>query len=65
MPQEQLDDSCFAPDTLDFLTALHGHDVKYMIVGGEAVIFYGYARITGDIDFFYERTDENAGRLFA
>jgi hypothetical protein len=65
MPQEQLNASCFAADTLEFLTALDRHAVKYMIVGGEAVIFYGYARVTGDIDFFYELTPENTERLFA
>jgi len=47
----------------EFLVLLHKHEVKYMIVGGEAVIFYGYARLTGDIDFFYERSEENAERL--
>lgn len=30
-----------------------------MIVGGEAVIYYGHARLTGDIDLFYETTSEN------
>ena len=31
-----------------------------MIVGGEAVIFYGHARYTGDVDFFYSDEDKNA-----
>lgn len=65
MPEDRLDPASFSPDTLDFLKALHGHGVNYMIVGGEAVIYYGYARVTGDIDFFYERTEANVGRLFA
>jgi len=65
MSQEQLDADSFSPDTLDFLKALHKHGVNYMIVGGEAVIYYGYARVTGDIDFFYERSEENVLRLFA
>ncbi len=34
------------------------------MVGGEAVIFHGYPRLTGDVDVFYERTGENAIRLF-
>jgi hypothetical protein len=38
--------------------------VKYLIVGGEAVIYYGYPRLTGDIDFYYERSAENCNRLF-
>lgn len=36
-----------------------------MIVGGEAVIYYGYARLTGDVDFFYARSEDNAKRLFS
>lgn len=65
MPKAQLDASCFSPDTLDFLKALHQHGVHYMIVGGEAVIYYGYARLTGDIDFYYECTVDNTTRLYA
>jgi len=42
-------------DTLDFLLCLNEHKVHYLIVGGEAVIHYGYPRLTGDIDFFYEK----------
>ena len=64
MPEDQLDSSSFSPDMYDFLVLLHEHEVKYLIVGGEAVIFYGYARLTGDIDFFYERTPENAEKVF-
>ncbi|MGA7303582.1 MAG: DUF6036 family nucleotidyltransferase [Rhodothermales bacterium] len=39
--------------------------MKYMIVGGEAVIFYGHVRLTGDVDFFYSREHTNVQRLFA
>ena len=64
MSEDQIDSSAFSPDMCDFLILLHKHKVKYMIVGGEAVIFYGYARLTGDIDFFYERSQENVEKLF-
>lgn len=37
---------------------------QVLIVGGEAVIYYGFARLTGDIDFFFEPTAENARRLY-
>ena len=57
--------SHFSQDIHDFLTALHKHHVRYLIVGGEAVIYYGYARLTGDVDFFFEQTEENALNLFA
>ena len=65
MPQDQLRAAAFSPDTRDFLAVLHEHHVEYLVVGGEAVIYYGHARLTGDIDIFYRPTDANAGRLFA
>jgi len=40
----------FSDDILEFLSILHENDVKYIIIGGEAVIYYGFARLTGDID---------------
>lgn len=40
----------FSPDIREFLILLTKHKVHYLIVGGEAVIYYGYARLTGDID---------------
>jgi hypothetical protein len=55
----------FAPDILDFIRFLTIHSVEYLIVGGEAVVFHGYPRLTGDVDFFYRRTTENVNRLFA
>jgi hypothetical protein len=36
-----------------------------MIGGGEAVIFYGHIRFTGDIDVFFDRSPSNAHRLFS
>lgn len=35
-----------------------------MIVGGEAVIYYGYPRLTGDVDFFFSSDDKNVTLLF-
>jgi predicted nucleotidyltransferase len=51
-------------DTLEFLLCLYKHKVKYLLVGGEAVIYYGYPRLTGDIDFFYEQSTQNSNHLF-
>jgi hypothetical protein len=56
--------SSYSEDILQFLRVLETHSVEYMIVGGEAVVFHGYPRFTGDIDFFYETTAENVERLF-
>jgi len=64
-PSRQIDASSFSDDVLEFIRLLGKHQVSYLIVGGEAVIFHGYPRLTGDIDFFYERTEPNAVRLFA
>lgn len=55
----------FSADIREILRLLHLHGVRYLLVGGEAVIYHGYARLTGDVDLFYEATPENATRLFA
>lgn len=54
----------FSKDVQDFLFLLYTHKVKYLIVGGEAVIYYGHARLTGDIDIFYDISKKNIDRLF-
>ena len=64
MRKEYLAADSFSRDVLDFLLLLHEHEVRYLIVGGEAVIFHGYARLTGDMDFFYEAIPENVRRLY-
>jgi hypothetical protein len=62
---EPLDPSAFSDDVLELLSLLSAHQVKYLIVGGEAVVYYGHTRLTGDIDLLYEISQDNAGRLFA
>lgn len=64
MPQNRVEASHFSPDIREFIQLLHKHGVHYLIVGGEAVIYYGYARLTGDVDFFYDRRGDNARKLF-
>lgn len=61
----RVDASHFSPDTRVFLESLAAKSVRYLIVGGEAVILHGHARLTGDVDFFYSRDRENLDRLFA
>jgi hypothetical protein len=56
--------SCFSDDVQEFLKLLAAHRVKYVIVGGEAVIYHGYARLTGDVDFFFESSRQNARKLY-
>jgi len=43
---------------------MHKHSVRYLIVGGEAAIYYGHVRLTGDVDFFYALESSNLERLF-
>jgi hypothetical protein len=54
----------FSKDIQEFLSLLAIHEVKYVIVGGEAVIYHGHARLTGDVDFFFEPSEENSRRLY-
>lgn len=53
----------FQEDFRDFLEALNDQGVKYMMVGGMAVILYGHSRVTGDMDIWVERSEENYHKL--
>lgn len=65
MPKDKIAAKHFSPDTLDFLKLLARFEARYVIVGGEAVIYYGFARLTGDIDIYYDRSASNAEKMFA
>ena len=54
----------FSPDIQEFFTLLAEYSVEYVIVGGEAVIYYGFARLTGDVDIFYRGSSENVAKLY-
>jgi len=47
-------------DYKDLLNAFHAHGVKYLIVGGYAVIFHAQPRATKDIDLFIKADATNA-----
>ena len=64
MSPTYIDASNFSRDVVEFLEYLYKYQVDYVIVGGVAVIFYGHARLTGDIDIFYNIDSENADRMF-
>lgn len=53
----------FNPDFQDFIRALNESDVKYILVGGYAVIIHGYNRTTGDLDIWVEQSAENYHKL--
>lgn len=54
-----------SPDVLDLLATFHRHGARVILVGGEAVTYHGYARFTGDIDLFYDRSADGAARTYA
>lgn len=56
--------SHFSTDIQEFLLLLQKFEVRYVVIGGEAVIYYGNPRLTGDIDFYYQSTDENVEVLY-
>lgn len=43
--------------------SFHSHDVRYVVIGGIAVVLHGVPRATFDIDILIEATPENAQRL--
>lgn len=47
-------------DFKEFLNLLNANGVKYLLVGGYAVGFYGYPRATNDLDIFVSGDAENA-----
>ena len=53
----------FQDDFYDFLKALNDNKVVYLVVGGFSVLLYGHARVTGDMDIWVERTEENYIKL--
>lgn len=50
-------------DLREFVELLNALNVRYLVVGAFAVAYYGRPRYTGDIDFFIERSYDNAERL--
>jgi hypothetical protein len=50
-------------DLKEFLEALQKAEVRFLVVGGYAVILHGYGRFTMDIDLWVDRTSENYARI--
>jgi hypothetical protein len=51
------------PDFKDLLAAFAASGVRYVVVGGYAVIFHGRPRATKDLDLLVELSDENRERV--
>lgn len=47
----------------EFIRLLNYHEVKYLVIGAYALTFHAAPRNTGDIDFFVQRSKQNAKRL--
>ncbi|HUY95361.1 MAG TPA: DUF6036 family nucleotidyltransferase [Terracidiphilus sp.] len=52
-------------DYKDLLSAFRSHGVKYLIVGGYAVILHAQPRFTRDIDFFVKADRANVRALYS
>ncbi|MCC6444231.1 MAG: nucleotidyltransferase [Armatimonadetes bacterium] len=52
-------------DFKEFLRLMNTHDVRYLLVGGYAVGYYGYPRATADMDLWVAVGPENAKKLVA
>jgi hypothetical protein len=52
-------------DYKDLLSAFHAHGVRYLIVGGYAVIFHAQPRFTKDLDLFIKSDAANAQATYA
>ncbi len=52
-------------DYKDLLSAFQSHGVKYLVVGGFAVIYHAQPRFTKDMDLFIKADLENAKATYA
>jgi len=50
-------------DFREFVELLDANGVKYVLIGGYAVAWHGHPRFTNDIDFFLERSEQNAAAI--
>ena len=53
----------FNEDFQDFIMELNNNSVRYILVGGYAVILHGYIRSTADMDIWVDKTKENYQKL--
>ena len=53
----------FSDIFIRFLFHLYDKKVRYLLVGGYAVVHYGYPRYTGDMDIWLEPTLENGEKV--
>ncbi len=54
-----------AADFRDFLSLCLSHEVRFLVIGGYAVVHYSRPRYTGDLDLWIDASEENATRMVA
>ena len=50
-------------DHINLLRAFMARNVRFLIIGGHAAIYYGVNRNTGDLDILVEPTEENGNNI--
>jgi hypothetical protein len=50
-------------DDPEILQVLHRHGVPFVVIGGHAVNFHGYARVTEDVDILWLRSSDSEQSL--
>jgi hypothetical protein len=50
-------------DPRGLLRGLHAHEVRYVVFGAVALTFYGYVRLTEDLDVIVDPDEENLDRV--
>lgn len=58
-------DITLPPDFKEFLKLFNDYKVRYLLIGGYAVGYYGYPRTTNDMDVWVALDRENAERVTA
>lgn len=53
----------FVEEFQEMLLALVNNKVRFMLIGGHAVIYHGYARTTGDMDIWLALGNDNKEKL--
>lgn len=51
------------PDFKEFLHFCLDREVRFLVIGGMAVIHYGYPRLTLDLDLWIEPTEKNGKKI--
>ena len=50
-------------DFKEFIELLNKNEVRYLVIGGYAVVYHGYVRSTNDIDIWVDTNETNLDRL--